>query len=228
MKKMLQIKLMLIFMLTLMIEANGFLFPESKPKSKVRFFSPGSFYIYVMGSYNHFSPLDEYFLELGPDSADAFAPVLGVGYRVVNIRDRFFFSLEGDYSPARYNFKEFTRDQKINTLTIMINGERKSASKKFPTVIYAGVGVVIHQLPDLGYVDLLGDFIPTDDNTIIAFAMDFGIKIPISRGFFIRTEYQWNGDVYGDYAYYDEYDEWDDSQWYFVSSSLSVGLEFHF
>jgi hypothetical protein len=228
MKKMLQIKLMLIFMLTLMIGGDGFLFPESKKKSKVRFFSPGSFYIYVMGSYNHFSPLDEYYLELGPDSSDAFAPILGVGYRVVNIRDRFFFSLEGDYSPATYNFGEFTRDQKINTLTIMINGERRSASKKFPTVIFAGVGLVIHQLPDLGYVDLLGDFIPTDDDTIFSFAWDIGIKIPISRSFFIRAEYQWNGDVSGDYEYYDEYDELGDTQWDFVSSSLSVGLEVHF
>ncbi|MGD2087560.1 MAG: hypothetical protein PVH61_15345 [Candidatus Aminicenantes bacterium] len=228
MKKMLQIKLMMIFMLTLMIGVNGLLFPESKPKSKIRFFSPGSFYIYVMGSYNHFSPLWEHFLELGPDSSDAFAPVLGIGYRVVNIRDRLFFCLEGDYSPATYNFGEFAREQKINTLTFMLNVERRVASKKFPVVIFAGVGVVIHQLPDLGYVDLVGDFIPADDDTIIAFAWDIGIKIPISRSFFIRSEYQWNGDVYGDYVYYDEYDELDDTRWDFLSSSLSVGLEFHF
>lgn len=228
MKKTLQIKLMLMFMLMLMIGVNGCLFPESKPKSKVRFFSPGSFYIYVMGSFNHFSPLEEHFLELGPDSSDAFAPVLGIGYRVVNIRDRLFISLEGDYSPATYNFGEFAGEQKINTLTFMLNVERRVASKKFPAVIFAGVGVVIHQLPDLGYVDLVGDFIPTDDDTIIAFALDIGIKIPISRGFFIRTEYQWNGDVYGDYEYYDEYGELGDTQWDFLSSSLSVGLEFHF
>ena len=228
MKKTLQIRLMLMFMLMLMIGVNGFLFPESKPKSKVRFFSPGSFYVYVMGSYNRFSPLDEHYLELGPDSSDAFAPVLGIGYRVVNIRDRLFFCLEGDYSPATYNFGEFGREQKINTLTFMVNGERKSASKKFPVVIFAGVGVVIHQLPDLGYVDLVGDFIPADDDTIVAFTLDIGIKIPISRSFFIRTEYQWNGDVSGDYEYYDEYDEWGDTQWDFLSSSLSVGLEIHF
>ena len=59
MKKMLQVELMLMFMLTLMIGGDNFLFPESGPKSKIRFFSPGSFYIYVMGSYNHFSPLAE-------------------------------------------------------------------------------------------------------------------------------------------------------------------------
>jgi len=228
MKKTLQIRLMLMFMLMLMIGVNGFLFPESKPKSKVRFFAPGSFYVYVMGSYDHFSPLDEYYLELGPDSADAFTPILGIGYRVVNFRDRMFFCLEGDYSPATYNFGEFAREQKINTLTIMVNVERRSASKKFPVVIFAGVGLVIHQLPDLGYVDLVGDFIPTDDDMIFSFAWDIGIKIPISRSFFIRAEYQWNGDVSGDYEYYDEYDEWGDTRWDFVSSSLSVGLEFHF
>jgi hypothetical protein len=228
MKKRLQVGLMLIFMLTLMIGNNDFLFSESKPKSKIRFFSSGSFYIYVMGSYNHFSPLEEHFLELGPDSSDAFAPVLGIGYRVVNIKDRLFVSLEGDYSPATYNFEDFSREQKINTLTFMLNVERRGASKKFPVVIFAGVGVVIHQLPDLGYVDLVGDFIPADDDTVIAFACDIGIKIPISRSFFIRTEFQWNGDVSGDYEYYDEYDEWGDTQWDFLSSSFSVGLEFHF
>lgn len=118
MKKILQRGLMLIFMLTLMSGGDGFLFPESKPKSKVRFFSPGSFYIYVMGSFNHFSPLGDHYLELGPDSSDAFAPLLGVGYRVVNIKDRFFVSLEGDYSPAKYNFEEFTRDQKKGRIPV--------------------------------------------------------------------------------------------------------------
>jgi hypothetical protein len=228
MKKMLQIKLMLIFMLTLMIGGDDFLFSKSKPKSKVRFFSPGSFYIYVMGSYNHFSPLEEHFLELGPDSSDAFAPVLGIGYRVVNIKDRLFVSLEGDYSPASYNFEDFAREQKINTFTFMLNVEGRVASKKFPVVIFAGIGVGIHQLPDLGYEDLLGDYIPAADDTITVLALDIGIKIPVSRSFFIRAEFQWNGEVYGDYAYYDEYDEWGDTQWDFLSSSLSVGLEFHF
>ena len=228
MKKTLQIRLMLMLMLMLMIGVNGFLFPGSNPKSKVRFFAPGSFYVYVMGSYNHFSPLDEYYLELGSNSSDAFAPVLGIGYRILNFGGRMFFCLEGDYSPGTYNFGEFAREQKINTLTIMLNVERRFASKKFPVVIFAGVGLVIHQLPDLGYVDLLGDFIPTDDNTIFSFTMDIGIKIPISRSFFIRAEYQWNGDVSGDYEYYDEYDEFGDTRWDFVSSSLSVCLEFHF
>jgi hypothetical protein len=227
MKKMPQVGLVLIFMLTLMIDGNDLLFSGSKPKSKIRFFSPGSFYIYVMSSYNHFSPLAEHFLELGPDSADAFAPVLGIGYRVVNIRDRFFVSLEGDYSPAVYDFEDFARDQKINTFTFMLNVEKRVASKKFPVVIFCGIGVGIHQLPGLGYVDFLGDFIPAADETITVMALDIGIKIPISRRFFIRTEFQWNGEVYGDYSCCDEYDEWDNTRWDFLSSSLSVGLEIH-
>jgi hypothetical protein len=181
-----------------------------------------------MGSYNYFSPLEEHFLELGPDSSDAFAPVLGIGYRVVNIKDRLFVSLEGDYSPATYNFEDFARDQKINTLTFMLNVEGRIAFKKFPIVIFGGVGVGIHQLPDLGYEDLPGDYISFGDDTITVMALDLGIKIPISRSFFIRTEFQWNGEVYGDYNYYDEYDEWGDTQWDFLSSSFSVGLEIHF
>jgi len=228
MKKRLHVGLMLIFMLMLMMGSEDFLFPGSQPRSRIRFFSPGSFYIYAMGSYNYFSPLEEHFLELGPDSADTFAPVLGIGYRVVNINNRLFVSLEGDYSPAVYNFEDFARNQKINTFTFMLNIEGSTASKKFPVIIFCGMGVGIHQLPDLGYVDLLGDYITTGDDTITVMALDIGFKIPISRRFFIRTEFQWNGEVYGDYYYYDEYDEWGDTQWDFLSSSLSVGLEFHF
>lgn len=223
MRKMLPVRLMVIFLLTLLIGNNDFLFPGSKPKSKITFFSPGSLYIYVMGSYNHFSPLERHFLELGPNSADAFAPVLGIGYQVVNIRDRLFVSLEGDYSPATYNFENFVRDQKINTFTLMLNVEKRVASKKSPVVIFCGIGVGILRLPDLGNVD----YIPADDATITVMALDIGFKIPISRRFFIRTEFQWNGEVYEDYAYYYEYDEWDNTQWNFLSSSLAVGLEIH-
>jgi hypothetical protein len=228
MKKRLQIGLMLIFMLLLMNGSEGFLFPGSQPRSKIRFFSPGSFYIYVMGSYNHFSPSEEHFLELGSDSADAFAPVFGLGYWLVNINNRFFISLEGDFSPASYNFGDSARDQKINTLTFMLNMEVKTASKKFPVVIFGGMGVGVHQLFDLGYVDLLGEYVPIGDDTITVMALDLGIKIPISRRFFIRAEYQWNGEVYADYNYDGEYDEWDDTQWDFLSSSFSLGLEIHF
>ena len=226
MKKRLHVGLMLIFMLMLMMGSEDFLFPGSQPRSRIRFFSPGSFYIYAMGSYNHFSPLEEHFLELGPDSADTFAPVLGIGYRVVNIRDRFFVSLEGDYAPAVYNFEDFARNQKINNLTFMLNIEVKTASKKFPVVIFGGMGVSVHQLFDLGFVDYLGEYISIGDDTKAVLALDLGIKIPISRKFLIRAEYQWNGNVYADYN--DEYDEWDDTQWDFLSSSLSVGLELHF
>lgn len=228
MKKILQIKLILIFILTLMIGGDGFLLSKSKSKSKVRYFSPGSFYIYVLGSYNHFSPLDEYFLELGPDSADALSPVLGVGFRVVNIRDRFFINIEGDYAPATYDFGEYARDQKINTLTLMLNIAGRIWSKKLPLIVYGGIGVGFHHLSDLGYVDLLGDFISGGDDTITVMAFDLGIKIPISRSLFVRTEFQWNGEVYGDYECYCEYEEWGDTQWDFMSSSFSVGIEFHF
>jgi hypothetical protein len=143
----------------------------------------------------------------------------------VNIRNRFFVSLEGDFSPASYNFEDFARDQKINNLTFMLNIEVKTASKKFPVVIFGGIGVSVHQLFDLGYVDHLGEHVPIGDDTITVLALDLGIKIPISRKFLIRAEYQWNGNVYADYN--DEYDEWDDTQWDFLSSSFSVGLEIH-
>ncbi len=221
-KKMMQTRLILIFMLLPAIGGGSFLLAESssKPKSMIRFFSPGSFYIYVMGSYNHFSPDEEYFPEFGPESADAFAPVLGMGCRLVNIEEWFFINLEGDYSPAVHNFADYARGRKIHTFTFMLNAEGKVSSKKIPILLYTGLGIGFHRSFDQG-----DQYLPGDD-TITVLAFDFGIKIQISRRFFIRSECQWNGQVYGDYSY-DEYDYLDDTRWNFLSFSFSTGLEIH-
>ncbi len=223
MKKLFQPALIIILILT----GEGWLF--SKGKSRVTFFAPGSFYVYVMGSYNHFVPPEDYYYSLEYESADAFAPVVGLGYRVLDIRDRFFISLEGDYRTAKYDFGNFARGQKIDLLTLMANMEA-SFTSRFPMIVFLGMGVGIHRLPDLRYENSQGELIPQDDS-ITVMALDLGVKIPISRSLFIRTEFRWNGEVYGsyDYHYDDEWDsEYDNTEWDFLSSSFSVGLEFHF
>lgn len=219
MKKLLQY--MFIFALTLII-AESFLSSQSKSTSTVKFFAPRGLYIYVMGSYNRFSPSEDHFLALGSKRSHAYAPLLGIGYRVVNIKDRVFISLEGEYSAAAYNFGDLASNQKISLLSFMLNTEGRISSQ-FPLVVFGGFGVGFHGLSDLGYENV------KDSITILA--LDVGIKIPISRHLVIRTEFQWNSESYEHYDYYDEY--WDDPGSYgkldfLSSSSLSGGLEIHF
>jgi len=107
----------------------------------------------------------------------------------------------------------------------MVNFEGRVASKKVPIVIFGGWGWHSPAVRP-GYENLLGDYITVGDDTRWVMALDMGIKIPVSRSLLIRTEFQWNGEVYSDYEY--GYDEEGDTQWDFLSSSFSVGLEFHF
>jgi hypothetical protein len=225
MKKKIQIALIFMFLLTL--AGGGLLYPKSK--SNIRFFSPRSLYIYVMGSYHYFVPPGDYYLALGSEGSDAFAPVVGIGYQVVNFWDRLFISLEGDFSTVRYNFADVARNQDISLLTFMLNIEG-TVSTGFPLVVYGGVGVGIHRLANLGHESYPGGYTWFADDRLTVLALDVGIKIPISRPLLIRTEFQWNGEVYGNFNYYDGYwyDEGNDTRWDFLSSSFSVGLEFHF
>jgi opacity protein-like surface antigen len=222
-----KVQRVLIFLVLLALVHGMFLYPKSK--SKIRFFSPRSFYIYVMGSYHYFAPPIDFYLALGSESTDAFAPVLGIGYRIVNFWDRLFISLEADFSTARYDFGDFSRNQNISLLTFMLNIEG-TLSSRVPVILFGGAGVGVHWMTDLGYSAIPGDYIWYGDDHLTVLALDLGIKIPLSRHLLIRAEYQWNGEVYGSFDYYDEYwyDEWDDTRWDFLSSSLSVGLEYHF
>jgi opacity protein-like surface antigen len=221
MKKLSQLALIMILIIT-----NGcWLF--SKAKSRVEYFAPGSLYFYLMGSYNHFSPPQQYSYELGYDHSDAFAPVLGLGYRVIQMGKSLFISIEGDYTPASYNFDEYVWDQKISVFTLMVNMEG-TISKKFPVILYGGLGMAIHHFADLGYEDYWGDWISTGDDNKTVLALDIGLKFPISRNLYIRTEMQWNGNVDSGTVYDDEGVEDDWTEWDFLSSSFSVGLELHF
>ncbi len=148
---------------------------------------------------------------------------------MLNSRNRFFISLEGDYTPAKYNFGDFARDQKIDLLTFMVNME-SSFTSRFPMIVFLGIGVGFHRISGLSDVNYWGEIIPQDDSLTVM-ALDLGVKIPVSRNLFIRTEFQWNGEVYGDSEYY--YDgswdsEWDETEWDFLSSSFTIGFEFHF
>lgn len=217
----------LIFSLTLTF-GESMLF--SKSKSTVKFFGPGGLYVYVMGSYNRFAPPDDYYMALGVESSHTYAPLLGIGYRVVNINDRIFFSLEGEYSWAAYNFAGLTREQRISAVSFMFNVEGRILSK-FPLVVFGGFGFGVHELLDLGYENDQGDFIPIKDDAMTILVLDVGIKIPIFQHLVIRTEFQWNSESYGQDDYYLDYwsNRWDKKEVDVLhSSALSMGLEIHF
>ncbi len=69
------LKIMLMVMLT--VTSGWLAFPRSK--SKVIFFAPGSFYVYVMGSYNHFVPPGGLLLLVGPRQRGCLCPGFRAG-----------------------------------------------------------------------------------------------------------------------------------------------------
>jgi hypothetical protein len=201
----------------------------SKSKSTVKFFAPGGFYVYAMGSYNRFAPSQDHYITLGSGSSHAYAPLLGIGYRVVNINDRLFICLEGEYSPITYDFEDFARHQEISVFSLLLNFEGRIFSK-FPLLVFGGIGVGFHGLSDLGYENDQGDYILVGNDTVSILVLDMGIKVPISRFLFIRSEFQWNTELYTNREYYNDYwvHPWD-IKWDFLhSSALSMGLEIHF
>jgi hypothetical protein len=204
------------------------LFSQQSPR--ISFFSTKSLYLFAMGSFGIYDPYDEYYLELGADSATAFAPVIGAGFRLVNIRDRFFVNLEADYAKYKFDFDEYAANQEINALAIMVDFEWHL--NRSPIAFTFGIGATLHHLYDLGYYNKYDEYIATGDDTLVAATMRFGIKISISRHFSLRSELRWSGEYYGDsyFSYYWReyyYNYYDHSEFNFISSALCFGLEYH-
>lgn len=213
--------------LVLVITLGGFsLFSQQKPG--ITYFSFNSLYVYAMGSYGSYDPYNEYYYELGDTIAGAFSPVIGAGYRFINIRDQFFLSLEADYAVYKFDFPGYADNQKISELAFMIDFEWHLHS--IPLAFTFGIGATIHHLYDLGYYDKNDIYIPIGDDTLSVATMRFGAKIPLSRRFTLRTEFRWSGDYYDD-SYYNYYwDEWyySESEMNFISSAFCLGFEYHF
>jgi len=221
-------RLITIILISVIMLAGFSLFSQQKPG--ITYFSAKSLYVYAMGSYGSYDPFDEYYYELGDTIAGAFSPVIGAGYRFINIRERFFLSLEADYARYRFDFGEYADNQKISELTFMIDLEWHLNT--IPLAFSFGIGATLHHLYNLGYFDQNDTYIPVGDDTLTAATMRFGVKIPLSRSFTLRTEFRWSGDYYGD-SYYNNYywNDWhyyDDSEMNFISSAFCLGFEYHF
>ncbi len=201
---------------------------EGKRNSNVRYFSKDSVYVYAMGSTNRLNP-DFGNYALGMDSASTLAPVVGLGWRMINFSNRFFFNLEFDYTPAKFDF--FSRsNQHIDFYTLMLDAELK-IFRRNPASIFFGMGaslVSLHE-PYRGN-DGYGYYYYGTDSTV-AMALELGAKFPLTRKLFFRSGIRVYGKVTPSYDY--EYDYWDDeydddSDFDAFSTSFSLGLEYHF
>ncbi|MCP4147432.1 MAG: hypothetical protein GY757_06750 [bacterium] len=221
-------KIFCLIVLLLFVSVS-FLSADYKSK-KVSYFSQGSFYFYGMGSFNHYMPSDGHYAELGIDSVNAFAPVLGLGYRVINSGNRFFLNIEGDYTPGVYDFRN-VENQKISFMTLLVNGEFRLSGRK-PISLFFGLGISLLTLRDMGYWNYRGSFISTGDYTMYPVAVQFGLKFPVSRNIMVRSEVRLYSKINATYDHYDDYyydyEYWDDdTDAEPVATSVMLGLEIH-
>ena len=201
---------------------------RGRGNSDVRFFEPGSVYIYLMGSYTHLSPPADHYYSLGADSANAFGPTIGVGFRLVNFGNRIFINVEGDYTFSTFDFAPYNDEQKVHSFTIGANVEGR-LSRRFH--LFGGIGVTFINFKDLGYLSWDDYYYDIGNDTITTLEIAFGIKVPVTRNLSFRTEFRINSEVYGEFDVFDDYyyDYYDDySDWEFVSSSFMIGLELRF
>jgi hypothetical protein len=212
--------ILLIVSLPLMIAAEE---GENKRKrSNVRYFSKNSLFIYGLGATHNFDPPGDYYFELGLDQANTFAPVVGIGFRMLNWGNRFFLNLAFDFVPAEFDFFD-APDQKVNFYTIMLDVEF-NLFRSTPMGFYLGMGVGFVTLRNL-WVVYQGDMVRQSNETITTMAMEFGLKYPISRKMFLRGAVRLHGELVPSYDYWDEYDN--NSDFDRLSTSLMFGIELH-
>jgi hypothetical protein len=227
-------RLILLFMLTT-LPLMGFAetskdMVQKRKSSGLSFFSPGSFFVYVLGTHCNFDPPAKYYLDLGGRSVNSFVPMIGLGYRILNSRDNFYLNLSFDYMPAKFDFPH-SFNQKANIYTLLLDAEGVFF-RDFPISIYFGLGVSIINLDDLGYFDAWDKWVLVGDDSVTAMAIELGMKYTISKNFLIRASLRFIGEIdITNHEYWDEY--WDD---YFydnngilnrLNTSLGVGIEFH-
>jgi hypothetical protein len=201
-----------------------------KRGSKVRYFSNDSVYVYGMGSVIGFNPSYGDYPDLGTERATTFAPVAGVGFRMVDIGEHLFFNLEFDVTPATFDFYGRS-NQQVGFYTLMLDTEMKFF-RTTPLSIFFGIGasLVTLQEPYWGY-DENGDGYYFGNDSTVAMALEVGIKYPLTRKLLFRTGLRVYGKVSPDDYY--GYDYWDDeygdnSNLDTFSTSFAVGLEYHF
>ncbi|MDQ1350877.1 MAG: hypothetical protein QG657_1179 [Acidobacteriota bacterium] len=194
-----------LLLATLLLPFQGM--AKSRP-GNVTYFSPGSFYIYTMASWM----VDIPSLDINGHEGDAAAPMVGLGYTLVNFGNRTLINMEFDV--AQTKFDSFLTGSKRNWFyTLALNCEYRFF--RMPMSAYAGLGgAMIH-------------YAPTHDELV--FAANAGLKFNLGKKVKLRAEIRhfWQG--WGDTYYWD--DDWfidfeGDAQDF--GSAIAMGLEFHF
>ena len=128
--------------------------------------------------------------------------------------------MEFDFSTGDHYFDDIG-NQRVNYFTLMFNGEFK-IFRNHDAILFGGFGVSIVHFVDLGYTDEWGDWVWSTNDNIETVVLKLGLKFPITKKLFTRTEVS----IYSQSYYEDEY--YDDTQLEYLSSSFSFGLELHF
>jgi hypothetical protein len=179
-------------------------------KRKVTYFSPSSFYVYSMASWINNVPSYYYGYK---DSAAA--PLLGLGYTVVNFGDRMLLNLELDASTAEFDFAQI-EPTRIWFYTFLFNGEYRLFPVT-PLSFYLGFGGTVF------------DYDSAEGSEFVL-TFNVGAKVRLAKHLMLRVElrHHWQGT--GDYYYWD--DEWgyygDEVSGDPFGTAIAAGVEFHF
>lgn len=201
MKKNIKRVVMILMVLVVLVPFQGM---AERHKSRVTYFSSKSFYVYAMASWVFDAPSEQaYWFE-----DDAAAPLLGLGYTLVNFGNRTLINLEFDAATAEFNFDLLDRTR-VWFYTLALSMEYRFFLR-LPLSAYAGFGgALLH-------------YSYGEDEAV--FAANAGLKIGLSKNLMLRAElrHYWKG--WG----YDEWDVYYEDDVVHFGTALSIGLELHF
>ena len=179
----------------------------------VTFFAPGSVYVYLQGSWVYINP--DYFIY--DSKENAFAPVFGVGCRVIDFGNSMFMNLEFDFSQVTFDSEPGYTDKRVRFYNFKLGGEFLFFHNKLGLLTNIGIGNITYpDRYDYGY----------DGNSELTLLLELGIKIAMTKHLNFRTDCRFftepDTNLYDDYYYYGD----DDSR--LIGFTLAVGLQYNF
>lgn len=196
-----------------------------KKNYKVSYLSPGSFYVYGMGTWLSGVPADfnfgsEYYYE----NKDAIGPTVGLGFTLIKFGSKSKMNVEFDATTAEFAFSPYY-SSRIWYYTLMLNMEFWFYPKT-PMGIFMGVGGA-----SVNYGDPDSPDVYAYDYNDITLAINFGIKAElVKKSLLLRAEVRhywtvqdWGGEYWEDGWFWE-----DEVLSTHFGTAVSVGLELHF
>lgn len=222
MKKQVTITLIAVLVIPILSLAQGV---------RVSYFSPRSLYVYAMGSCMLDFPSNCWSISQGiEERSSAFAPMVGIGYTVINVKDRSLVNLEFDYSSADFEFSSHRR--RIEYYTFMTNFEYRLFPENFMS-LYVGVGVAAIDYTDNPEILAPDDYVYPYDDVEFTMALNLGFKMALSNRIQLRAEFRYYWDNYSDEDFYYILDGYFTEYFYYeygqrFGIALSFGAEYRF